>query len=122
MFIRGRIVFLLLVFISCHATQRGPRGEHVILKRAELETPPPTIVLIDTAQELRVQFIALYILFPVCLVECCICLPIGECFINAAEWAVQTLRNTKFQKIRHHSLSHAFLQFSNRKVCLSHIC
>ena len=86
MFVMGRIVFLLFVFTSCHALTvsdlRDVKGVHMLLKRAEQRTTPPPKVLIDTGKELRLQFIALYILFPICLVECCICLPIGEWIYN----------------------------------------
>ncbi|KAI6653348.1 hypothetical protein LOD99_3568 [Oopsacas minuta] len=60
MFLRG-LCLLFILFIQVSAVT---------------DVPTSSRVLIDTATELHGQFIALYILFPICLIECCICLPV----------------------------------------------
>eukprot|EP00800_Vazella_pourtalesii_P003588 TRINITY_DN1366_c0_g3_i1.p1 TRINITY_DN1366_c0_g3~~TRINITY_DN1366_c0_g3_i1.p1 ORF type:complete len:140 (+),score=31.61 TRINITY_DN1366_c0_g3_i1:384-803(+) len=66
------LLFVVLTYVTAvHETT-----EHDVMRRAITTPSPSSRVIIDTAKQLHGQFIALYVLFPLCLMECCICLPI----------------------------------------------
>ena len=71
-------VCLFVLFLSaCY--QAGCARDELDIKQVQKRAAPTTKVIVDTAELLKGYFVALYTLFPICIFECCICIPIGEC-------------------------------------------